>query len=944
MAGLADELLTAALGYAERRLAALRDEVLADAAAFLDGLGIPDAPITPAQAEQVAAHLAAARAAVGTVPEHVAAFRILQALDAIGTALRETEAAVAVVAAVPGAKDLATLLRGAIPTAPTSGLVRQLGLPTTAPDGLTVEGGAVRWALPVGTDTAIRQGPAAITIGRSALTVTLRIDGTTPRLAIAFTASGTEIAVAGGAVAALLGGAGASVVADLVLGVDSDNGLTAGGGVQKRITLPPIPSPSKALDVRGIGLEVPDPADLTRAADAAAANAVDLLASLATALPGGVGALLDGAGVRLLVDPARLRAGQSPITPEIRPPRGIGVSIDAGPVRGGGFLAHRSRGDVEEFGGALELTLGPIGVAAVGLLSLGGETGFSMIVLLSVRFTPPIDLTFGFTLNAVGGLLGIQRVLDTDALRAQLRNHAFDHLLFPEDPVGAAPAILETLGAVFPPRRGGFVIGPMLQLGWGRPISFVTASLGLVLSFPDPTVVILGQLRVRIPAPALPIIDIKADVYGEFSGERVLVLVMISDSRIALFAIEGDIGILLRFGSSPEFAISAGGFHPRFTPPQELAGMRRLSVDLSPPTLLRLRAEAYFALTTNSLQLGCRVELSAEIGPIGAHGFLEFDALVRFSPFSFEIDLGAGVSIRFAGATIAGIELRLHLSGPAPWRAHGTATFELLWWEIDVEVGPIEWGDARNPPPEPVHARRLVWAALRERGAWTASLPRGADRLVTLRDDPAETAFLVHPLGRLQARQSAVPLQTRIVRVGANPVPAEEQEIRLGVPVVNGTPAAAISKVDDLFSAGQFLDLTDDERLSRPAFEPMPAGMDINPPGGAASGPGEEAQLQYETFRTDIDRSLRRPRGTFRWDVTANVFALQTTAAGRSALRDADRYHLPPDPLTLADPAIASVTSATSLAARGEPLTYTHAAQARGAGEQVVRLGTEVRA
>ncbi len=942
MAGLADELLAAVLRYAQDRLEDLRDQALGELEPFLQALGVPAAPLTPAQADEVRGHLTAARAALETLPGHVADLRILQALDAVATVLSRTQAALDVVtAAVPGARDLTALLRGVLPAGPTSGLARQLGLPSVAPEGLSVTGGAVVLTLPAGAGTTLREGPATLTIGSSELTVRLRIDGGTPRLAVTFAARRTEIGVAGAAVSTLLGGAGAGVVADLVIGVDTDHGLTAGGGVAKRVTLPPIPSPTRAVDVRGIGLEVPDPADAARAA---AANAVDLLASLAGSLAGGVDYVLDGAGVRLVVDPARLRAGESPIRPEVRPPSGIGLAIDAGPVSGGGYLTHRTRGDVEEFGGALELSLGPIGVSAIGLLTLGGETGFSLVVLMSVRFTPPIDLTFGFTLNAVGGLLGIQRVLDTDALRGQLRNHAIDHLLFPEDPVAAAPAILETLGTVFPARSGGFVIGPMIQIGWGRPISFVTASVGLVLSFPDPTVVILGQLRVRLPAPELPIVDIKADLYGEFSSERVLVLVMLSDSRIALFAVEGDIGILLRFGSDPEFAISAGGFHPRFTPPHELAGMRRIAIDLSPPALLRLRAEAYFALTSNSLQLGCRVELSAEIGPVGAHGFLQFDALVRFSPFSFEIDLGAGVSIRFAGMTIAGIELHLHLSGPAPWRAHGTATFEILWWEIDVEVGPLEWGDGANPPPEPVHARRVACAALSERGAWVASLPRGGDRLVALRDDPADaTLLLVHPLGQLAVSQSAVPLQTRIVRIGANPVPPEEQEVRLGVPQVNGVDASAFSRVDELFSAGQYLDLTDDQRLSRPAFEPMPAGMQINAPGGALFGAGEEAQLMYETFRTDLEPGLPRLRGEAWWASGTHALVVGATATGRSALREADRYRVDPDPLTLADPALGVVTGTGSLvAAAADALTYTHAAQALGAGQQVVRLGVEV--
>ena len=54
--------------------------------------------------------------------------------------------------------------------------------------------------------------------------------------------------------------------------------------------------------------------------------------------------------------------------------------------------------------------------------------------------------------------------------------------MFPADPVAAAPAILDTLEQVFPVDQGSIVIGPMIEIGWGRPVSFLTAQLGVILS------------------------------------------------------------------------------------------------------------------------------------------------------------------------------------------------------------------------------------------------------------------------------------------------------------------------------------------------------------------------------------------------------------------------------------------------------------------------------
>ena len=102
---------------------------------------------------------------------------------------------------------------------------------------------------------------------------------------------------------------------------------------------------------------------------------------------------------------------------------------------------------------------------------------------MSIEFIPPIDLTFGFTLNAVGGVIGIEHRLDTDALRASLADGALDHIMFPADPVAAAP------GDPRPRSRrcsrwtqGSIVIGPMIEVGWGRPVSFLTAQVGVILS------------------------------------------------------------------------------------------------------------------------------------------------------------------------------------------------------------------------------------------------------------------------------------------------------------------------------------------------------------------------------------------------------------------------------------------------------------------------------
>jgi hypothetical protein len=531
-------------------------------------------------------------------------------------------------------------------------------------------------------------------------------------------------------------------------------------------------------------------------------------------------------------------------------------------------------------------------------------------------------------------------------LRAGAGAGPLDHVLFPPDPVAAAPAILDTLGQVFPFAPGSFVIGPMLEIGWGRPVSFLTAQLGVILSVPDPKIVIIGRVRIAVPAPDLPIVDLRATIYGEITPDHLLILVSLNGSRIAGFAIGGDIGVLLRWGGEAEFAISAGGFHPRYQPPRELTGMSRLSMDLSPPAILQLRAEAYFAVTTNSVQLGCHVEMRADLGVASISGHFEFDALVVFSPhFMFMIDLGIGLTVRALGATLCGVNIQLHLEGPAAWRAQGNAEVEILWWTVDIDVGPFTWGDELNPPPAPADPRRLVHDALdRNPGAWQALNPPDADRVVRLRAAaPSETDVTVHPMGLFEVRQHAVPLETVIARVGANPVPAEWRRVHLGLPEVGTAKAGAVSEVRDLFSAGNFLDLKDDEKLSRPSFEPMPAGARIRPPGEAVEfDAARDAELRYETFVCD-DEKLAGLHTTAVLDTFFARSAAHTLGAGaaaRSELRARQRYASAPDPIVLAGAGEVNVRSKTTLAAATEPMTYTHATeQVFDADLQIARLG-----
>ena len=97
-------------------------------------------------------------------------------------------------------------------------------------------------------------------------------------------------------------------------------------------------------------------------------------------------------------------------------PTGIGVEIDASVVKGGGFLRVMDT----QIAGALELSIAlgslELSVQAFGVIQqINGELSF--VVVMSVEFSPPIEIFLGLTLNAVGGVFGFNRTVDSPALR-----------------------------------------------------------------------------------------------------------------------------------------------------------------------------------------------------------------------------------------------------------------------------------------------------------------------------------------------------------------------------------------------------------------------------------------------------------------------------------------------------------------------------------------------
>lgn len=536
-----------------------------------------------------------------------------------------------------------------------------------------------------------------------------------------------------------------------------------------------------------------------------------------------------------------------------KPPTGLGIAVDAGPVSGGGFISFDP--DNGRYAGVLQLSIYAVTVTAIGLLDTrlpSGASGFSFLIVISVEFTP-IQLGFGFTLNGVGGLAGINRTFVVEALQAGVRAGNIDHILFPRDVVRNAPQIISDLRTVFPPAEGRYVFGPMLIIGWGTP-TLVEAKLGIILEVPSPVVIaILGQVNVVLPTKDAAVVELHLDVLGVIDfGKKLFSLdASLHHSRIAIFSIEGDMALRLSWGDSPSFALSIGGFNPHFTPPPGFPDLKRLTIGLNVGDIVRITIQGYLAITSNSFQIGVRAEALIDAGIFNVYGWLGFDALFIFSPFSFIVDFTAGLALRSGTTTLLGISLEGSFAGPTPWHIEGTAKFTILFFEIGVHVSQT-WGEEQGNALPSVNPWPELESALKDPRNWSPALEADPRSLVTLAQseasEPGTGAVLLDPSGGASVRQRVLPFGMELQKLG-EAVPEGQTRFDIDSVSLAGSPVSFDPVMDDM-ARGQFQRLSDQEKLSLPSFEKMQVGI-VARGDVATIGRNLQSAVEFETVYVD---------------------------------------------------------------------------------------------
>ncbi|HEX3609322.1 MAG TPA: DUF6603 domain-containing protein [Solirubrobacterales bacterium] len=371
----------------------------------------------------------------------------------------------------------------------------------------------------------------------------------------------------------------------------------------------------------------------------------------------------------------------------------------------------------------------------------------------------PIGGPPAFFLTGIGGGLGINRDLVFPQDLSQFGTFPFIQALDPgAEPPSDPMAVLELYKDTFPIKQG--------ELWFAAGISFTSFALVdgvavVAIEIGDGfELTLLGLARMALPRPQVALVSIELGLICRFSSrEGVLwIQAQLTDNSWLLFPeirLTGGFAFVTWFKgpNAGQFVLTLGGYHPSFQR-DGYPVVPRLGfiVELGPVTI---KGETYFALTSEALMAGGKLEASASLGPAWAHLVFGADAIVFFDPFWLDatvyVRVCAGITIDVWIGTISisvSLGASIHLSGP---EFHGEATFE---------VGPVSltvpFGNQGSEPQKldyPTFVRKYLeeapggaaraLSAVTGRGSLTPQPGAGGAKDVAAADGSAEKPFVV---------------------------------------------------------------------------------------------------------------------------------------------------------------------------------------------------------
>ena len=464
-------------------------------------------------------------------------------------------------------------------------------------------------------------GPATgtrIELGSLTAAIDLALSAAARNAGVAVNATSGRLVIApgdgDGFLQAALPASGVSVSFDVGLALSSARGFEVTGGVGLQTTLPAHVSLGSLGSVDGVRLGLVAGESLS--AEVGAAVTVHL---------GPVDVSIDGIGVRAVTTFGEGNLGVADLDIGFKGPTQLALSVDAGPVVGGGFLAFDpAKG---EYAGELHLEFEGIAVRALGLLTTrlpGGRPGYSLLVVVSASSRRCSSGSGSAWSASAGCSASTGRSPSKRCARAQDRR-ARGRALAARIRSERRAARVATLARFVPACRGP----SHLRSHGADHLGLAGADHDRSASC-DRTALASAAGRPRTPAGAClpdqraPVVRLQMDMLGVIDFGKRRGVRRRDAGRLA----PGRIRAHRRHGAADELGRAADVSACRRRVPPALRRAARLPGARTGGGRARrrdnpkLRLEAYLALTSNTVQFGARIDLAAKAGKFTVAGFL----------------------------------------------------------------------------------------------------------------------------------------------------------------------------------------------------------------------------------------------------------------------------------------------------------------------------------
>ncbi len=383
---------------------------------------------------------------------------------------------------------------------------------------------------------------------------------------------------------------------------------------------------------------------------------------------------------------------------------GLAVAADmSGVVIAGGL--RRSPGALPDYLGMVAIRFSVYGISAYGgyaVVQEGGSQYTSLFLYGAVN--APIGGVPAFFVTGLAAGCGINRKLLLPSDLNEFPSYPLLQALDRSSPMVDPDQALDELRAYFPPARGAFWFAAGLSF---NSFSLVDGIVVIAVAIGDGLDIdILGLARAGLPNPSAPMVQIELALVARFSTKDGVLWIQgqLTDNSYLLTRdcrLTGGFAFVMWFkgDKNGEFVITLGGYHPSFHR-DGYPVVPRLGFVWTVSSVLVIKGENYFALTSEAIMLGTRFEASLNAGPLWAYMRLGADGIVYFDPFHFLVtayaEMGAGITIDidlgWFGHVRITVTVSLHadvlLEGP---QFRGRATIDLDVASATIEFG--EWSD-----------------------------------------------------------------------------------------------------------------------------------------------------------------------------------------------------------------------------------------------------------